>query len=316
MTIWTILMLAAGLVALYYGAEWLVHGSASIAARCRISPLVVGLTVVAYGTSAPELLVSLIAGFDGKGDIAIGNVVGSNIFNIALILGLSALVLPLKVHAALVRWDVPVMIGVTVAAALFLLLGHGIGRLGGALLLLGGAAYSWNCVRWARRNPEALPEDGEAPPGISRWGWGGDVVFILGGLVVLVLGSKLLVVSAVTIAKYFGLSEAVIGLTIIAAGTSLPELATSVVASFKKQSDIAIGNIVGSNIFNILFVLGGAATVCPLKSAGISLLDIGMMLGVSVVLLPFMRSGLILSRKNGAVLLLAYIGYIALLLRQ
>lgn len=309
----TSLMIIAGLTLLYFGADCLVRGSSSLATRCRVSPLLVGLTVVAYGTSAPEFIVSLTAGLDGYGSIAVGNVVGSNIFNIAFILGLSALILPMRVHIHLIRRDVPIMITAAIIMLLFML-DKTIGRVEGSILVLGGIIYTVLCVCLAKRNPEENIENANAPKSQTCWGWIIDFLFIAVGLAILVVGSKLLVTGSVSLARNLGISEAVIGLTIISAGTSLPELATSIVAALKKQPDIAIGNIVGSNIFNVLFVLGAAAIVTPLDAAGIRPLDCCVMLGMSLLLLPFLRTRFTLSHWEGGLLLLFYLCYLCTLL--
>ena len=304
----TFLMISSGLVLLYFGAEWLVRGSSSLAARFKVSPLLVGLTIVAYGTSAPEFVVSLTAGLEGHDSIAAGNVIGSNIFNIAFILGLSALILPMKVHINLIRRDVPVMIAAALTMLLFMT-DKKIGRIEGLILVLGGIIYTAVCAYRARKEPEADIESIEPVKFMTRLGWLADVALILVGLAVLVAGSKLLVNGSVVLARHLGISEAVIGLTVIAAGTSLPELATSIIAAIKKQPDIAIGNVVGSNIFNVLFVLGGAAMVTPLSTNEIRNIDMYVMIGLSLLLLPFLRSGFTLSRKEGAIMFLIYLGY-------
>ncbi|MFA7230034.1 MAG: calcium/sodium antiporter, partial [Victivallaceae bacterium] len=248
------------------------------------------------------------AGLEGHDSIAAGNVIGSNIFNIAFILGLSALILPMKVHINLIRRDVPVMIAAALTMLLFMT-DKKIGRIEGLILVLGGIIYTAVCAYRARKEPEADIESIEPVKFMTRLGWLADVALILVGLAVLVAGSKLLVNGSVVLARHLGISEAVIGLTVIAAGTSLPELATSIIAAIKKQPDIAIGNVVGSNIFNVLFVLGGAAMVTPLSTNEIRNIDMYVMIGLSLLLLPFLRSGFTLSRKEGAIMFLIYLGY-------
>ncbi len=307
------LLLLASLILLIIGAEGLVRGSSSLALRLGLTPLVVGLTVVAFGTSSPELVVSIGAALQGQGDIAVGNVVGSNIFNIGVILGITALICPIAVRLQMIKIDVPIMI----AAALLLpvLLWDGkLGFIEGLLLTIGIIAYTGFNVWLARKttNPEVTEEFDSGVPGLSKH-WGLDLLLILGGLGVLVLGSQLLVENAVILARALGLSEAVIGLTIIAAGTSMPELATSVVAALRKQPDIAVGNIVGSNVFNILGILGIATLVTPIEVQSIRGIDYAFMIGMSVVLLPFLWSGLRLRRLEGLVLLGIYGVYAALL---
>lgn len=308
-----ILWIAAALVLLFFGAEWLVRGSSALALRLGITPLVIGLTVVAYGTSMPEMVVSTVAALKGQGDIAVGNVVGSNIFNVCVILGLSALVLPLRVKVQLIRVDAPLMVGVSL---LFIVLFRDfhISRLEAGFLLAGIIVYTVGSVIFARKevSAEVQAEFTEAvvrPPG-KLWR---DLLLILGGLAVLVLGSRLLVTNAVELARLLGISEAVIGLTIVAAGTSMPELATSVVAAFRKQADIAIGNIVGSNLYNLLAIVGVSGLLAPLHAPGIRMLDLYVMLGTSIALLPLMWSGFVLKRWEGAVLLAAYGGYLYVL---
>lgn len=308
-----ILWIAAALVLLFFGAEWLVRGSAALALRLGITPLVIGLTVVAYGTSTPEMVVSTVAALKGQGDIAVGNVVGSNIFNICVILGLSALVLPLQVKVQLIRLDAPIMLGVSL---LFLVLFRDswISRTEAALLFAGIIVYTVGSVIFARKevSAEVQAEFAEVVPRRPGKLWL-DLLFILGGLAVLVLGSRLLVTNAVELARLLGISEAVIGLTIVAAGTSMPELATSVVAAFRKQADIAIGNIVGSNLYNLLAIVGVSGLLAPLHAPGIRMFDLYVMLGATVALLPLMWSGFVLKRWEGAVLLAAYGGYLYVL---
>jgi cation:H+ antiporter len=305
-------LLAGGLVLLYGGAEGLVRGSAALALRFGLPPLLVGLTVVAFGTSSAELVVSLDAALTGNGTIAVANVVGSNICNIALILGLSALIYPMQVQAQLIRLDVPIVIGCSLL--LILLLSDGaLGRLEGALLSLGLVGYiTFSFYEARREKPQVQEVIAEVMPASGRAAWL-DTVFVLGGLGALVVGADLFVSGAVALAERLGMSQAAIGLTIVALGTSLPELATSVVAAVKKEGDIAIGNIVGSNIFNVLGILGVTASVQPLQSQGIGFLDLGVMTAVALLLLPLMRSGYRLTRWEGGLLLLVYGGYVVYL---
>ncbi len=274
-----IVYLLIALVALFLGAEGLVRGSSSIARRLGLTPLVIGLTVVAFGTSMPELVVSLNAALAGAGDIAVGNVVGSNIFNIGVILAIAALVCPIRVDAAVVRADAPIMIVASLALGGLLFFGD-ISRLAGILLftaLIGYVAWS---IRAARRetSPKVEAEFAEGVPPASPAVWR-DLLYLFGGLGILVAGSRLLVFSATEMARTFGVSEAIIGLTIVSAGTSMPELATSVLAALRRQADIAVGNVVGSNIFDILGIVGVSATTVPLSAPGITLLDLSVMLG-------------------------------------
>jgi cation:H+ antiporter len=305
--------LLAGLVLLFFGAEWLVRGSSRLALRAGVAPLVVGLTIVAFGTSAPELVVSTKAAYTGQGGIAIGNVVGSNIFNIAVILGLSAMIRPLVVQAQLVRFDMPVMIGVSLVC--WWLLSDGmLVRWEAGLLFAGIVAYTgWNIVMARREKTAAvLDEFAAAAPSVAQAGSSGkDVLLIIGGLVMLVAGSRFLVDASIQMARMWGVSEAVIGLTIVAAGTSLPELATSVIAAFRKQDDIAIGNVVGSNVFNILGILGVSGLVRPLDAAGLSKMDFSVMLLLAVLLWPLMQTGMRINRMEGALLMAGYGAYLA-----
>lgn len=309
------LLLIIGIVLLYFGAEFLVKGSANLATRMGISSLVVGLTIVAFGTSAPELVVSIKAGFAGKGDIAMGNVVGSNIFNIAFILGLTALVRPVKVHLNVLRFDTPIMVACSVLLYL-LLMDSRISRIEGVFLTVGIIAYTVITMVVARKNGDAqvqIPLEELTPVPPVKLNPLVDVLLTIGGLVLLVFGSRFFVDGAIDIARILGVSEAVIGLTIVAGGTSLPELATSVIAAVKKESDIAIGNIVGSNIFNILAILGISGMINPLYSPGIDQISIYFMLGTSVLLIPFMWTGFKLSRIEGVIFLLIYGGYMVYL---
>ena len=309
-----ILYIIGSLVVLYFGANALVKGAASVAERLGVSALVVGLTVVAFGTSTPELIVSVQAAMEGFGGISIGNVVGSNIANIGLILGLSALIYPLKAHMQLIRFDTPIMIA-TALLFLVLFLDQRIGRIEGIVFLAGIIAYTVFNVIKSRKEKQKLVinEFEESIPKVSRH-WALDVLFIVLGLAALIVGSEFLVDNAVGLARLLGLSEAVIGLTIVAVGTSTPELATSIVAAIKKQPDIAIGNIVGSNIFNILGILGVASLVKPISSPEINITDTLMMIFMSLLLLPFIKTGFTLRRWEGGLMLAIYAGYVVYLL--
>jgi cation:H+ antiporter len=306
-----LILLSLGL--LTGGAEMLVKGSASVAARAGLTPLMIGLTVVAFGTSSPELAVSLKAALVGQGDVSVGNVIGSNILNIAVILGISAMICPIVVHLQLIKIDVPIMILVTILLPLLLLDGR-IGRLEGGLLFAGIVAYILFNVRLARKetSPEVVSEFTKGVPKMTGH-WSLDLLLIAGGLAVLTLGSRLLVDNSLQVARAFQISEAVIGLTVVAFGTSVPELATSIVAAVRRQPDIALGNVIGSNIFNILSILGITALVAPITTNGIQVLDYAMMVGVSLLILPFLASGLCLARLEGTILLGLYGGYLYLL---
>jgi cation:H+ antiporter len=302
----TALYILAGLVLLYFGAEWLVKGAAALAFRLGVSSLVVGLTVVAFGTSAPEMTVSVQAAFGGLGDIAVTNVIGSNSFNIALILGVASLIYPIRVTKQLIRWDVPVMIVVSVLCVLFLW-DHHLSRLEGVIFFTGIVFYTvWTFYQAKRQPNQDLPVEDVLHTEQQKLGlfkvWG----LILAGLVFLVLGSKFLIAGSLRLARGYGISEAVIGLTIVSAGTSLPELATSVVAAIRKQPDIAIGNVVGSNIFNILGILGLSSLLMPYSSPGLTGVDLAMMLGMAMISFPFMWTGFVLNRIEGGIYLLCY----------
>ena len=311
----TFLMFIAGLAALVIGADLLVRGASRIASALGISPLIVGLTVVAFGTSSPELAVSAGAALNGQADIAVGNVVGSNIFNVLFILGLSALIAPLAVAQQLVRLDVPLMIG---CALLLMWLAYDgmIGRFEGAVLFAGIIAYTVFLVWQARResNAEVVAEYAEAYPASADRRWLLNGGLIVGGLVLLVVGAHWLVDAAVAFARMLGVSELVIGLTVVAAGTSLPEVAASVVAALKGERDIAVGNVVGSSIYNVLAVLGVTALVAP---AGIGVapsvlsFDLPVMLAVSIACMPIFCTGYRIDRWEGGVFLAYYAAYTA-----
>lgn len=304
-------LLILSLVALYIGAGWLVKGSSALAFKGKISPLVIGLTIVAFGTSAPELVVSLNATLGGQGDIAIGNIVGSNIFNIAVILGISATIYPLQAKKQLLRIDIPVMLIATILLTVLFWDGK-LGRLEGGFFLAGIVAYTLFSLFYSRKHGEEPEMELEDQPKH----WAVDVLLIVGGLAVLIFASQLLVDNAVSIAKELGLSEAVIGLTIVAAGTSMPELATSIVAAFKRKTDIAIGNIVGSNLFNILAIAGTSSLAHPIEANNMNHVDLLVMLGISILLLPLLKSGKRLSRAEGIVLIIIYVIYTCWLLRN
>lgn len=317
----TVILLIAGLVLLVLGAEALVKGASRLAAGIGISPLVIGLTIVAYGTSAPELAVSLQSCLGGEADIALGNVVGSNIFNSLFILGISALITPLIVAQQLVRLDVPIMIGVSFLCLLFSIDGQ-IGQFDGLVLFAGGIAYTVFLIVQSRRETNAAvqqeyeqeygQEVRRSPQSLLV-----NIGFIAIGLVMLVWGSRWLVEGAKSIALAIGLSDLIVGLTIVAAGTSLPELATSAIASLRGERDIAVGNVVGSNIFNILAVLGLSAAISP---SGIAVspaalhFDLPVMLAVAIICLPIFFTGNLISRGEGLLFLGYYLAYMLYLL--
>ena len=299
-----------GLVLLYFGANWLVQGAITLALHLGLSPLIVGLTVVALGTSVPEALVSVQAAIGHQGGIALGNVIGSNILNIALILGLSAFLSPLKVDSHLVKADVPLLAGATFMLVVLLEDFH-ISRMEGGFLLLCIVGYvAGNIMTVKRTSPEENKIEGvEVPEDHSKNLWR-DISFLFIGLIALAFGSNFLVTGAVDLARIFGLSEALIGLTIVSIGTGTPEMATALMAAYRKRADLAIGNAVGSNLFNIMFVLGIAALVAPLDGKGISSIDLYVMLGVTILLLPTVWTGRILDRKEGFLFLAIYVGYL------
>lgn len=309
----TAMFLISGLTLLYFGAEWLVKGSANLAIRAGVPSLVVGLTIVAFGTSAPELVVSVRAGSDGLGDIAVGNIVGSNIFNIAVILGLSSLVRPLKINVQVLRVDTAIMIGVSIVLW-FLLRDSTITRFEGTCLTSAIVLYTMLTIYLGKKNAGQLSSESTGSyiqkEQTQKKPLSLNILLILLGLSALVIGSRMFVKGAIDLAQLLKISEAVIGLTIVAAGTSLPELATSIVAAAKREEDIAIGNIVGSNIFNILAILGISGTLTPLTAPGIKTVDLAFMTGTAIILLPLMRTGFKLVRTEGIILLVIYVGYL------
>jgi cation:H+ antiporter len=310
----TIGLLIAGLALLIAGSEALVRGSSKLAAAFGIPPLVIGLTVVAFGTSSPELAVGVSSALQGNGDIALGNVVGSNIFNILVIIGLAAMITPLVVAQQLVRWDVPLVIGLSVLV--FVLgLGGSIGRVEGLLLFVGLIVYITWSIRQSRKETAAVQEEYAKEYGRQRFSgaqWALNIGLVVGGLAMLIVGSNWLVDSASDVARAFGISELIIGLTVVAIGTSAPEIATSVTAALRGERDIAVGNAVGSNIFNILAVLGLTAALAP---NGIAVprsalaFDIPVMIAVAVAALPVFFTGYSISRAEGAVFLVYYAAY-------
>jgi cation:H+ antiporter len=313
------MLLIAGLVVLVIGAEMLVRGASRLALRFGISPLVIGLTVVAFGTSAPELAVSVRSGLGGQADLALGNVVGSNIFNALAVLGLSALIAPLTVQQQLVRFEVPLVLGLSVLVLVMALDGR-IGPFDGLLLTLGIVAYTVFVIRQARREGAAVQDEyakefGHVAAGpLSRLPV--QIALIVAGLGLLVLGASWLVDGAVSIARELEISEAVIGLTIVAAGTGLPELATSVVAAIRGERDIAVGNVVGSSVMNLLGILGVAALATPgglSVAEGLVYFDIPVMIAVAFACLPIFSSGQRIARWEGGLFLAYYAAYLTYL---
>jgi cation:H+ antiporter len=312
-----------GLLMLYYGAEWLVKGSSSLARSLGLRPVVIGLTVVAFGTSAPELVVSIVSSLKDRSMIAVGNVIGSNICNIALVLGLAALLQPITSHRSIVKRDIPIMLGISLYL-LLLLLDSNLGRLEGATLFTGIILYTLLNYHLAIKESKQ-GSDGNSPPielAVEEVGYvssrSKQVILIVVGIVGVVAGAEILIDSAVSIMKVLGVSEKFIGLTIVAFGTSLPELATSVVAALRKEMDISIGNLVGSNVFNILSVLGAASLVRPIPIPG-GFIESGLLIDYLVMLLVsslpwlMMRKDFTVRQKHGLILLSCYVGYLAYL---
>jgi cation:H+ antiporter len=317
-----LLFFFGGIAALVVGADALVRGASKLALSLGLSSLVVGLTVVAFGTSAPELAVSVGAVMDGRTDIAVGNVVGSNILNVLLILGVSALIVPLLVHVQVIRQEVPIMIGVTVLLCVLILDGR-LSMVEGALLFGLLLVYTTFVIRQSRRETQAAQADYDAevqPAAPGAWDsrLGVQILLIVVGLGLLVLGAQGIVTAAVAFAQAIGVSELIIGLTIVAIGTSLPEVAASIAAAIKGERDIAVGNIVGSNIFNILCVLGLSALVSG--SAGLTIadavlnFDMWVMLAVALACLPVFFSGREIARWEGGIFLSYYVAYVAFLI--
>lgn len=319
MELWTAILALVGLLLLVAGGELLVRGASRLAALARISPLVIGLTVVAFGTSAPELAVSVKASLAGQADIALGNVVGSNVFNVLFILGLSALIVPLAVQQQLLRLDVPLLIGVSLLTWLLAADGR-VSRLEGAALFAGVLAYTVFAVRSGRREQAAVrqeysqefgPRGAEGARAVAA-----NAVLVATGLAALVLGARWLVAGAAAAAAALGLSPTVIGLTIVAAGTSLPEVAASITAARRGERDIAVGNVIGSCLFNLLAVLGLTGLLSP---GGIAVapslvrFDLPVMAAVAVTCLPLLFTGRRIDRWEGALLLAYYAAYVAYL---
>ncbi len=307
-----IFILLAGLLLILFGANWLVDGSSSIAKRFGISEFVIGLTIVGIGTSTPEMVVSFLSSFQGKADMAIGNIVGSNIFNTMMILGVTALIAPLAITKSNLKKDIPLNIIVTLLLIIlgmnFTLFGKGedqLSRLDGVILLGVFAWYIWSSFRSDNADPE---EDGD---GIKEYKTGISVLLIVAGLAGLIIGGRLFVNSATELAKMFGVSDKFIAITVMAAGTSMPELATCVVASLKGRGQLALGNVLGSNISNILLILGGAALINPLSFSGMTYVDLGAVLLSALFILgsAYLFKKKQLDRFEGAILLLMEAGY-------
>ena len=302
-----ILMIVAGVVLVLWGADRLTDGAVALAERMEIPQIVIGLTIVALGTSAPEFCVSLVSALKGTADLAVGNVVGSNIFNAMLIVGVAAMVAPMTILPSTVRKDVPVALLASVALTVMVLMDGDLSRVDAALLFVGFLAFMWVTLRGAKGS-HAIEQEQAAPRGYSVLKSVGLLVL---GLACLVVGSNIFVDGATSVAQTLGVSEAVIGLTIVAGGTSLPELATSVVAARKGNSGIAIGNVLGSNVLNILLILGAAGLICPMQVQGITLVDFAMMTGSVLLLWLFSYTKLTVARWEGAVLTVLFLAFMA-----
>jgi len=311
-----ILLLLLGLALVVFGADYLVEGASAVARRFGLSEFVIGLTIVGMGTSAPEMVVSFIGAFEGNADISVGNVIGSNIFNTLLILGLTALILPMAITPENRRKDIPMNIFTVVLlvllgfkSTLFGIGADGLSRWDGGILLLVFVLYIWQA--FSSGKPQEQKAD-DTPP-MKIWL---ALLMILGGLAGLVFGGKLFVDSATGIARALGVSDKFIAITILAGGTSMPELATCVAAAVKKKGQLALGNIIGSNIFNVLLILGGSALIHPLSFAGISMIDLGVLLLSALVVLSscFVGKKNMLDRLDGVIFLLIWVAYMAWLI--
>lgn len=308
-----IIYLLGGIILLFSGAEGLVRGSSSLALKIGISPLVIGLTIVGFATSSPELVVSIRAAFIGSSEIVLGNVIGSNIANIALILGCAALIKPLKVNIDVIRKEVPILIGVSILLIIILFDGE-VGFVDGIIFIAGILVYIIVSIVFAKKEKNVNAEIIYENEFQSNFKTPLLILLIVIGAALLVFGANIFLKSAIALSKLFGMSDAVIGLTVVAIGTSLPELITSAVASLKNKADIAIGNAVGSSIFNILFILGITAVILPISAKGISNLDLGVMMITAIILLPISIRGYKIKRVEGLILLSGYLLYIYFLI--
>ena len=300
-----ILMIIAGVVLVLWGADRLTDGAVALAERMQIPQIVIGLTIVALGTSAPEFCVSLVSALKGTADLAVGNVVGSNIFNTMLIVGVAAMVAPMTILPSTIRKDVPVALVASVALTVMVLMDGDLSRVDAALLFVGFLIFMWITLRGAKGS-HAIEQEQAAPRGYSVLK---SLLLLALGLACLVVGSNIFVDGAANVAQELGVSEAVIGLTIVAGGTSRPELATSVVAARKGNSGIAIGNVLGSNVMNILLILGGAGLISPMVVKGITIVDFTVMTGSMLLLWLFSYPKLTVARWEGAVLTAIFLGY-------
>ena len=308
------ILLVIGFVLLIKGADYFVEGASNIAVKLNVSPLLVGLTIVALGTSSPEATVAILAALEGSPGVVLGNVIGSNIVNITVVIGLTALIAPLTVQSETVRKEIPFAMLAAIVLMILMadvaLQGAGaniINRGDGIIILLFFSVFLYYVFEMARKNRSSTVEKVDADTGES---WLKNILFTIGGLIAIIIGGEMVVSSATEIALSLGMSEALVGLTIVAIGTSLPEIMTSVTAALKGKGDMAIGNVVGSNIFNIFFVTGTASTVAPIAAESKLFFDGWVMVGLTVLLLIFSRTHFKIGRREGAVLLLAYITYL------
>ena len=302
-------MIIAGVVLVLWGADRLTDGAVALAERMKISQMVIGLTIVAVGTSAPEFCVSLVSALKGTADLAVGNVVGSNIFNTMLITGVAAMVTPMTILPSTVRQDIPIAVVASVLLMVMVITDGDLSRFEAAVLLLGFAAFMWLTLRRAKGQ-------GEEAAATKGYSVGRSLLLLVVGLACLVVGSNIFVDGATEVAARLGVSEAVIGLTVVAGGTSLPELATSVVAARKGNSGIAIGNVLGSNVMNILLILGGAGLICPMTVVGITTVDFAVLTGSILLLWLFANTKLTLARWEGALLTALFLAYMTWLVAQ
>lgn len=308
------ILLIIGFVLLIKGADYFVEGASNIAVKLNVSPLLVGLTIVALGTSSPEATVAILAALEGSPGVVLGNVIGSNIVNITVVVGLTALIAPLTVQSETVRKEIPFAMLAAIVLMILMadvaLQGAGaniINRGDGIIILLFFSVFLYYVFEMARKNRSSTVEKVDADTGES---WLKNILFTIGGLIAIIIGGEMVVSSATEIALSLGMSEALVGLTIVAIGTSLPEIMTSVTAALKGKGDMAIGNVVGSNIFNIFFVTGTASTVAPIAAESKLFFDGWVMVGLTVLLLIFSRTHFKIGRREGAVLLLAYLAYL------
>lgn len=303
-----ILLIVAGIILVLWGADRLTDGAVALAERIKIPQIVIGLTIVAMGTSAPEFCVSLVSALKGTADLAVGNVVGSNIFNTLLIVGAAAMVSPMTILPSTVKKDIPIAVLSSILLTVMVLTDGDLSRLDAAILMVGFLAFMWFTLHGAKGKAD------EEPTASKNLSVAKSLLLLVIGLACLVVGSNIFVNGATEVAQQLGVSEAVIGLTVVAGGTSLPELATSVVAARKGNSGIAIGNVLGSNVFNILLILGGAGLICPMQVEGITLVDFSMLTGSVLLLWLFSNTKLTIARWEGAVLTALFLAYMTWLI--